>query len=194
MGWAGKFTAATTALFIVLSFSPHVFGQQESLNSLLEKAKRGDPEVQFNLGHMYNTGRGVAQDYAEAVRWFRKAADQGHTDAQVNLGHMYYTGQGVTGNHDEAARWSRKAADQGNADAQVLLGAMYYTGEGVAQDYTEAYMWLNFAASRAGGSQQSRYADERDRLAKLMIAEQIAEAQRRARVWKPKSSENKVGK
>ena len=37
------------------------------------------------------------QDYAEAVRWFRKAAEQGDADAQFNLGRMYYEGQGVKG-------------------------------------------------------------------------------------------------
>jgi TPR repeat protein len=38
-------------------------------------------------------GLGVAQDYAKAVRWYRKAAEQG--DAQAKLGFMYHEGQGV---------------------------------------------------------------------------------------------------
>jgi hypothetical protein len=29
---------------------------------------------------------GPAQDYAEAVKWFRKAADQGNADGELNLG------------------------------------------------------------------------------------------------------------
>jgi uncharacterized protein len=33
-------------------------------------------------------GRGVARDYAEAVRWYRKAAEQGDADAQCDLGNM----------------------------------------------------------------------------------------------------------
>jgi len=43
---------------------------------------------------MYQIGQGVAQDYAEAARWYRKAADQGGVAAQFNLGVMYYEGQG----------------------------------------------------------------------------------------------------
>ena len=40
-------------------------------------------------------GQGVPQDYAEAVTWYRKAAEQGDADAQYNLGVMYAKGQGV---------------------------------------------------------------------------------------------------
>ena len=39
--------------------------------------------------------RGVLKDEAEAVRWFRLAAEQGVADAQNNLGAMYGTGKGV---------------------------------------------------------------------------------------------------
>ena len=39
-------------------------------------------------------GQGVPQDYAEAVRWYRKAADQGHAGAQFNLGVMYDKAEG----------------------------------------------------------------------------------------------------
>ena len=35
-------------------------------------------------------------DYAEAKKWFQKAADQGDADSQYNLGSLYYDGHGVT--------------------------------------------------------------------------------------------------
>jgi TPR repeat protein len=38
---------------------------------------------------MYEKGQGLAQDYAEALKWYRKAADQGNADAQYGLGGMY---------------------------------------------------------------------------------------------------------
>jgi TPR repeat protein len=63
---------------------------------------------------------------------------------------------------------------------------MYDDGHGVPQDYAEAHMWLNLAAWRASGEDQKKYADVRDSVAKKMTAQQIAEAQRRAREWKPK--------
>jgi TPR repeat protein len=160
---------------------------------LRKAAEQGNARAQFNLGLMYATGQGVPQDYVEAARWFRKAAGQGNASAQYNLGVMYY-GRGVPQNYAEAARWYRKAADQGNASAQYNLGVMYYYGRGVPLDYVQAHMWLNLAASRASGDDLKTYADERDRAAKQMSHEQIAEAQRRAREWKPKSGADERGK
>ena len=57
---------------------------------------------QYNLGVMYASGRGVAQDYNQAVSWYRKTADQGLAPAQYNLGVMYTKGQGVTQDYVEA--------------------------------------------------------------------------------------------
>jgi len=83
---------------------------------------------------MYFNGQGVPQDYAEAMKWVRKAADQGLAIAQSKLGNMYAAGQGVSQDYAEAAKWYRKAADQGIAPAQGILGAMYFKGQGVPQD------------------------------------------------------------
>ena len=63
---------------------------------------------------MYDTGRGVAQDDAEAVKWYRLAAAQGDADAQTNLGVMYSNGQGVLPNYIQAHKWSNLAAAQGS--------------------------------------------------------------------------------
>jgi len=166
----------------------------ESLTSLRARAEKGDIDAQFNLGVMYYQGRGVTQDYVEAARWFRKAAEQENAGAQFNLGVMYAKGQGLlVQDHVEAARWYRRAADQGHANGQFNLGIMYCQGQGVPQDYAEAHMWLNLAASRARANDQKYYAERRDSVAKMMTAQQIAEAQRRAREWKPKTGEDKGG-
>ena len=91
---------------------------------------------------MYEDGRGVAQDYAEAAKWFRRAADQGVAAVQFNLGRAYEIGRGVPKDFVEAAKWYRKAADQDDATAQFNLGAMYYYGRGVEQDFVEAHKWF----------------------------------------------------
>ncbi len=67
---------------------------------------------------MYDNGRGVTQDYAEAVRWYREAADQGLAAAQFNLGLMYYNGQGVTQDYAEAHMWLNVAASRASGDDQ----------------------------------------------------------------------------
>ena len=82
----------------------------------------------------------------------------------------------------EAVRWYRLAADQGMAIAQAKLGIMYLYGKGVPQDYVTAHMWFNIAASR--GEENVRKL--RDIVVDIMTPDQIAEAQRLAREWKPK--------
>ncbi len=122
-------------------------------------------------------------DYATAMRIFRQLADQGNADAQYNLGVMYDKGRGVTQDYAAAVRWYRKAAEQNHADAQTILGFMYEKGRGVTRDYVQAHMWYNLA--RARGQKIAR--KNRDRLAKQMTPEQIGEARRLAREWKPTS-------
>jgi len=157
-------------------------------------AEQGEVGAQAILGFLYLSGQGVPQDYAEAARWYRKAAEQGHSFAQTILGSMYHSGRGVPQDYAEAARWFRNAADQGQVDAQLFLRGMYYDGKGVPQDYVEAYMWLNLAASRATGDDLKKYTEVRETVAAKMTPQQIAEAQRRAREWKPKSGESTGGR
>jgi TPR repeat protein len=90
----------------------------------------------------------VNQDYAEAVAWFRKAADQGDAEAQRNLGIMYDGGQGVAQSYSQADMWYRKSAERGNADAQLDLGLRYIVGQGVVVDGVQAIGWFRKAAEQ----------------------------------------------
>ena len=132
-------------------------------------------------------GQGVPQDYAEAVQWYRKAAEQGVAKAQFNLGLMYDNGLGVTQDYARAGKWYRKAAEQGYATAQFNLGLMYENGEGVPQDYVHAHMWYDLVASRfPPGEHRDRAVNNRDIIAKRMTPAQISKAQKMAREWRPK--------
>jgi len=91
-------------------------------------AEQGNADAQFNLGQMYDQGKGVKQDYAKAVELFRKAAKQGNADAQYNLGQMYDKGKGVKQDYAKAVAWYGKAAEQGDAYAQYNLGVAYREG------------------------------------------------------------------
>ena len=72
----------------------------------------------YARGEMYCYGRGERQDYAEAVRWYLRAAEHGSTDAEYSLGHMYSCGQGVERDDEKALGWFRRAAEHGSADAR----------------------------------------------------------------------------
>ena len=65
------------------------------------------------IGSMYQRGRGVPQNDAEAMEWFRKSARQGNGGGQNPLGAMYKSGQGVTEDHVRAFAWYDLASKQG---------------------------------------------------------------------------------
>jgi len=59
---------------------------------------------------MYRNGWGAPQDYAEALKWLRRAAAQGNRYAQSNLGFMYRDGEGVQKDYVQAHMWFNLAA------------------------------------------------------------------------------------
>jgi hypothetical protein len=151
-------------------------------------ADQGDARAQVTVALMYYHGRGVRQDDPEALRWFRLAGDQGDAYAQFNLGVMYGEGQGVPQDNNQAAEWYRLAADQNNAQAQYNLGLWYAEGEDGTQDLVSAHMWFNLAAARFPPSDTRNRAlavRNRDLVAGKMTRDQLAEAQKLAREWKP---------
>jgi TPR repeat protein len=155
-----------------------------ALRLLRPLADQGAADAQYTLGVMHYKGQGVPRDYAEAARWYQKAAEQGLAEAQFNLGFMYANGQGVPLDYGDAVRWYRKAADQGLASAQHNLGVLYANGQGVPQDFVKAYKWLSLAVSQPSPS-HDMMVKTRDRVAATMTPEQIAEAKKLAREWKP---------
>ena len=68
-------------------------------------AERGNAAAQSYLGYMFETGRGVPQNYTEAAMWYRRAAEQGDGLAQYSLGLLYDRGQGVPRDIIEASKW-----------------------------------------------------------------------------------------
>jgi TPR repeat protein len=122
---------------------------------------------------------------AEAVKWIRKAADQGYSAAQEELGQKYYgVSEGVPQNFAEAAKWFGKAADQGDSSAQYWLGTMHEEGEGIPQNDILAYKWLSLSAQSVPAS-AGYEREHRDIVAARMTPEQLAEAQKLVREWKP---------
>ena len=147
-----------------------------AFQEFLPLAEQGDAKAQFNLGFMYDNGKGVPENDAEAAKWHRKAAEQGDVMAQYSLGGMYFRGEGVSQNFTEAVKWFRKAAEQGDAYAQVNLGFMYGTGEGVPMNYVKAYMWYSLAKAQGNeDAAKGLYIIEKE-----MNTDQIAKAQKLA--------------
>lgn len=140
----------------------------------LKEAQQGSADAQFDVGAMYENGRGVSADRAQAMQWYRKAADQGHSraahalvrmqdnerrlsktqsqaeagdvESQYTLGTMYLTGTGTPADLKLAEQWLKRAAEKNHIKAQFKLGHLYYVELADEGDMKAAFDWFNKAA------------------------------------------------
>ena len=129
------------------------------------------------------------KDMATAARLWKVWAAKGNAEARTLLGAMYWSGEGVPRDHKEAARLYLLAADQGYARAQNNIGFMLGFEGPPPHDDVEAYKWLTLAIQRYTAKNQDRLdqaVKDRATLASRMSPAQIAEAEGRARAWRPK--------
>lgn len=121
-----------------------------SINDLSAKAAQGDAVAQLSLAFRYRDGKGVKQDYAEALRWAHCAADQGDETAMDFVGWMFFSGRGVKHNPTIAVGYF-KAAVEKSATAAWNLGQCYFGAQGVEQDVPKALEVWKKAASMGHG-------------------------------------------
>jgi uncharacterized protein len=188
---------AMTRKLVLVSFSPLLFvlpsaaqrsvaeidARNPSMQSLIARAQAGDAAAQFELGRDYEDGKGVRQDNAKAVKWFRKAAEQGNSQGQNSLGVMYADGRGVKRNKHEAVHWYRMAADNGLPEGFYNLAISYFNAEGVNENLQLAFVYMSIAAAKGepDALQALRHISEalRDQLdeAKMKLAARYEEGQ-----------------
>jgi hypothetical protein len=112
---------------------------------------QGNPIAQYVMSSMYREGQGVLQDFKEAFKLLKLAAEQGHSTARSDLAVAYINGKGVEPNPKKAlALFLEMATIAKDIFAQVNLGKMYRDGLGVIQNYTEAHKWFNIAGANYG--------------------------------------------
>ena len=74
-----RYLAVITLALLVLTgcqtFGPRLADHAAELKRIRPLAEQGDAAAQSSLGWMYDKCEGVALDYAESVRWYRKAAE-----------------------------------------------------------------------------------------------------------------------
>lgn len=112
------------------------------------RAEKGDPDCEYRLGLIYESGEhGLRSDY-EAHKWFLRAAFQGVAAAQAKVCEFSREGRGVPRNDEDAFKWCRKAAEQGHGLSQLRLAEMYREGIGVERNPKEAKKWEDKVATQ----------------------------------------------
>jgi len=120
---------------------------REAARYWTEAAESGDARSRFNLGVLYEHGKGVDQDIKQAVVWYRQAAKTGFADAQFSLANILMKGAGpVEKNIDEGLMWYLQAADAGHIQSQFIVGSLLVDGEVVPRDVATATTWLKLAS------------------------------------------------
>ena len=144
-------------------------------------AAHNEPIAQFEVGTMYQNGRGAHADPAQAFRWFESAALKGNRRAMHSLANAYAEGWGADKNISEAARWYGRAAQLGSVNDQFNLGVLFERGMGITQSLPDAYKWYAIAAAQGDKESQARITA----IAPMLTSEDLAAAQNAAQTFKP---------
>ncbi len=120
--------------------------------SLRLAAANGDASAEFEVGARFAEGKGVKQDFVEALKWYKRSASRGFALAQYRLGTHYERGLGVAKDPERARIWYQRAAEKDNVKAMHNL-AVLLAGPG-KPDYTTAASWFAEAAERGLGDSQ----------------------------------------
>ncbi len=119
-----------------------------ALNGFYTLAKEGNPKAQFNLALIYEKGKGIEPNLADAMRWYERAAKQGNAKAAYNLGRIYHR-KGDKGDphaYKKAKYWYEKAIAKHLPEAYNNLAALYLEGRGVEADKQKAFALLQQGA------------------------------------------------
>jgi len=129
---------------------------EQASQSWMEKAAGcGSITAMMVLANAYYAQR----NYAEALRWYRNAADRNHQDAMLVLASMYCRGVGVSQDYKEAFALYSKCAESSNPEAQYALGMMCKTGNPiVSRDLSKAKSWFTASAKQGHAKAQKELA------------------------------------
>jgi hypothetical protein len=149
---------------------------QQELRPLAES---GNPKAQYYIGLMAYSGKGVAPDSAEAIKWIKPAAENGMADAQYIYALLLEGGTPGAAGKIEAIKWFTLASDQGHVDAQMKLVDRYSRGDGIKPNLVQAYTWCGVAHLHV----PSRCNPQESVSAYQMTAEQKEDAKRNVQQW-----------
>jgi len=120
----------------------------------LTKAQKGDAAAMYEVGRMYERGRGTEASLKQAMFWFEKAANGGQSAASGRIGILCLVGQDIPQDYNKAFKYLSEAAKAGVPAAQYFLALMYEEGRGIKANPAVAMTWYRKAAD--GGYYQAR--------------------------------------
>lgn len=125
--------------------NPDDWGMVQRFKKQNDLANQGNIKAMYDVGKLYERGRGVIKNSTKAAEFFQKAASAGNPSAQARLAVLYFEGRGVKQNYKKALSLLNSAANANIASAQFQLANMYELGAGVTQDLKKSVAWYKKA-------------------------------------------------
>ncbi len=175
-------TLASASGVTIINATGAVVAEQMSptVQSLLERAEKGDTGAQADLALAYLRGDGVVSNSAAAVGWAGLSASKGEPLGQFLLATLYNSG--IKPDPRAGFRWMSAAALNGNVKAMHNVAVALATGGGIEKNSGEAATWFSKAAAMG-------YRDSAFDLAVLYErGEGVAQSTERALYWYDKAA------
>lgn len=119
---------------------------KKALNYLKDGGITGGKGLEA-IGTFYENGVGLAPNYTEALKWYKKAADAGLVEAMYRIGSCYEIGIGTPVNPKEAIAFYQKAANNKSGSAAYKLASIYMSGSLVPIDQAKAVEYMHTAVA-----------------------------------------------
>ncbi|MEM6478561.1 MAG: tetratricopeptide repeat protein [Pseudomonadota bacterium] len=154
---------------------------EEGARLVCAAAEAGDENALFNCALVLIDGQGVEPDAERAIEYAMQASELGNIGAKNLLAQSYITGEGVEPDDVKAVQFFQQTAAAGNPVGLFSLGQAYAMGIGLDRDLIKAHAFFNLAAAR----NHPEALQARQVVEAQLERDQVTEAQRFARAWRP---------
>ncbi|MDR2170394.1 MAG: sel1 repeat family protein [Planctomycetaceae bacterium] len=123
-----------------------------AIQYLTNSPEKLDAELLYDVGKLFEVGRGGKKDYAEMIKWFTQSADKGFLDAQFEIATRYRFGIGhFPQDEKKSSEYYQKCAagaDENSPNIQLCKGVCFQYGYGRDKNAAEAEKWLRKSAEQ----------------------------------------------
>ncbi len=102
--------------------------KRKGYDYLMKGSRINETACLASLASGYYLGSFVKQDYQQAMRWYKKAAQYADSLAFYMIAYMYYYGNGVDENNEEAWNWTQEGIRHASANCIYMAGMICKEG------------------------------------------------------------------
>ena len=148
--------------------------QEKEFARTLAAARQGDATAMERVADFYAAGEGTKPNAAQAVEWYKNAAQKENNTAAWKLAQLYIEGKEIPQNLEQAANYVELAAQGGVAAAQNELGRFYREGlGGITAHAGQGFFW-RFTAAQQGNKAAQQYLEQAQKDEPELFAKEAA--------------------